>query len=483
MRRRLLRLGLLACCGVLACAPAARAAETWLEARSPNFRVVTTGNVKDAREVAANFERLRAVLRQTTRVSTRTDIPLTIIAVTSGKQLRALLRTSREEVAGAFVPGPDAQIALVRLDLERETRYKVAYHEYLHVIVRQSIGAAPLWLNEGIAELYGHARLDSDKIFVGVPAPYHLAILQDQTPLPLETLLAVDRSSPHYNESHRVSIFYAQSWALTHFLMLGDKGAHRPKLFAFMDAANRGLSVRDAAAKAFGNVPEFERQFRDYIRRFQFPALSDTLPVDDSMRQLQVQPLTTGQALSLQATLSALLGKDDAQALATQALTAEPALPEAWVAQARVARRGGHSDEARTALAKAIELGSTDPLVHFGWAELETARLATDAPLDRVAAALERALSIDGQLTRALALLAHVRARQDRNPNRAFDLIKKAIELEPGNSQHFVTLAGVLHTTRDRTLVAQALERAELLARTEPERASVARARQSLVLP
>jgi hypothetical protein len=35
------------------------------------------------------------------------------------------------------------------------------------------------------------------------------------------TLFAVDRESPYYNELDKMSIFYAQSWALTHMLMLG----------------------------------------------------------------------------------------------------------------------------------------------------------------------------------------------------------------------------------------------------------------------
>lgn len=40
--------------------------------------------------------------------------------------------------------------------------------------------------------------------------------------IPMDELVAADQASPYYNEANKVSIFYAQSWALTHLLMMGD---------------------------------------------------------------------------------------------------------------------------------------------------------------------------------------------------------------------------------------------------------------------
>ena len=77
--------------------------------------------------------------------------------------------------------------------------------------MHQTIGALPLWLNEGLAEFYSHARLETEKVLIGTPAPYHLAALQENTPLPLETLVSVDYASEYYTESNRTTIFYAQS--------------------------------------------------------------------------------------------------------------------------------------------------------------------------------------------------------------------------------------------------------------------------------
>ena len=40
--------------------------------------------------------------------------------------------------------------------------------------------------------------------------------------LPIEQLIRVDRNSSLYNEGDRRSVFYAQSWALAHMLLLGE---------------------------------------------------------------------------------------------------------------------------------------------------------------------------------------------------------------------------------------------------------------------
>ncbi len=452
-------------------------AETWTEVRSPNFRVVTNGGARDAREVAANFERLNAVLQKTSRISVRADVPLTIVAVKTGRQLKSLIGSTRDDIGGIFAPGHDAQVVLLRLDLDKETRFQVAYHEYMHRLIHQSMGAVPVWLDEGLSELYSQAQLDTDTVLLGMPAPFHLAELQERTLLPLETLLAVDHSSPHYNEGNRASVFYAQSWALTHFLMLGDGGAHRQQLMTLLEALDKGAPPREATLAAFGDVAAFERQFRQYLSRFQFPALKDMVPMANLTKGLPARPLAPAEALALQATVTVTTGEvAQAAVLARDAVAADGTLPEAWMAQARVARRSGDREATTAALEKAIAAGSNDPLAHFGWAEMQLARVPADHPLTDVSAALERALALKPDLTRAMSLLAYVRMRQTREAPPSIELAKKAILLEPGNARHYLMLATVLYLGGDHDAVAMVLARAQALARGEQEKQRVAEA-------
>ena len=460
----------------------ARAAETWTEVRSPNFRVVTNGSARDAREVASNFERLAAVLRRTSNISTRGDVPLTILAVKSKRDLTSVIGVDRDDIAGIFAPGHDANVVIIRLDLDRDSRYEVAYHEYMHLLVHQTMGLLPLWLNEGLAEFYSHALLETDKIYLGTPAPYHLAALEERTPLPLETLLTVDHDSAHYTEGNRATIFYAQSWALTHFLMLGDGGVHRPQLVTLLETLDKGVPPADAARRAFGDLTVFERQFRAYLARFSFPALTDTVPIDQSSKTMQARALPPAEALAVLATVNAVAGKaDTATALASQAVAADAAVSDAWVAKARAARRAGDPAAAEVSLARAVSLGSTDPLAHYGWAELRLQTVPDDHPLDDVAAALERSLALKEDLARAMSLLGYVRARQAPGDARGFEFTKQAVLLEPGNARHFLMMAAVLYMRRDHVAVEAALGRAALVARGEKERERVAEARRTLV--
>ncbi len=458
----------------------AHGAETWTEVRSANFRVVTNAGARDAREVAANFERLVAVLRTTSRISTRSDVPLTIVAVKYGKQLKTLLGIDRDDIAGIFAAGYDANVVIVRLDLDREARYQVAYHEYMHLLVRQTIGTLPLWLNEGLAELFGNSRLDTDTVLIGMPAPYHLHALQQNSPLPLAQLLSVDRNSQYYTEANRSTIFYAQSWALTHFLMLGDGGAHRARLAALLQAIDAGATPVEAGT-TLGDVPALERQFRAYISRFSFPAQQTTVPNQNDPKAMQARVLPVAEAQAVLSTVHAVLGRPEvATTLATAAVAADGAVPDAWLARARAARSTGDVTAAEAALAKAIALGSNDPLAHFGWAELRLDVVPADHPLDDVATALERALVLKHDLARAMALLGYVRARRNAEDPRAFELCKQAVMLEPGNARHYLLMANALYIQRDQAAVVAALNRAAQVAQGEQEQQHVADARRLL---
>ncbi len=53
--------------------------------------------------------------------------------------------------------------------------------------------------------------------------------------LPTEQLLGVDRSSPLYNEELRGSLFYAQAWAFTHYLLCGTDKGNLENLAAYIE--------------------------------------------------------------------------------------------------------------------------------------------------------------------------------------------------------------------------------------------------------
>ena len=67
-------------------------------------------------------------------------------------------------------------------------------------------------------------------------------------------------------------MLYAESWALVHYLMYGNK-ARAPQLTAFLAAVKSGAPHEQAFRTAFGDVNALDRELNEYIRLFTFPAL------------------------------------------------------------------------------------------------------------------------------------------------------------------------------------------------------------------
>src|SRR5271169_6369281 len=66
--------------------------ETWFEARSPNFVVVTNAGENEARKTAVRFEQIRAVFRRSLDVASKHESPvITILAVKDEDSMKSLL--------------------------------------------------------------------------------------------------------------------------------------------------------------------------------------------------------------------------------------------------------------------------------------------------------------------------------------------------------------------------------------------------------
>ncbi len=87
---------------------------------------------------------------------------------------------------------------------------------------------------------------------MGTPPRHHLELLRRRTPLPLLVLFNIDRGSSEYNEGTKRGILYAQSWALVHWLMLGEKAQRQPLLVQFIGLLNEGAESASAFEQAFG---------------------------------------------------------------------------------------------------------------------------------------------------------------------------------------------------------------------------------------
>ncbi len=460
-------------------AGAAWAAEGWVEARSPAFTVVSDAGEKEARRVLLQFEQVRALLQEVWK-GARVDAarPVTILAVRDEPALRALLpeyweKRGSVQPAGAFVGAPDRSWVALRTDVARyregdeswDNPYRIVFHEYVHVVLRLNYASLPAWLNEGLAEFWGNAIVEGDRVYEGRYVPYHLRTLRERAPMPLRALFAVTHDAPEASERNRATLFYAQSWALVHYLVLGsDERQGQINRFAALLQGDRPAD--EAAKEAFGDIEALDRELQSYVRRpvLRYRRRPASLKVKDG--EWPARRLTDAESLALRAGFHVATGRGtEARDLAARSLALEPAGAAAHEALALLAWREGRRDEALQALRRATALPGASDFAHYLLGLLLWESLSPGDGLEGVEAALRRAVEMNPAFAAAHARLASVMAERGAPLEQSLPLAVRAAQLEPGEIEHSLT---ALRLAARRGGVPQARAQAEaLLARSE----------------
>src|ERR1043166_7598838 len=175
----------------------------------------------------------------------------------------------------------------------------VIFHEYTHLLTSATPRQWPIWLKEGLAELYSTFEVDDNKSTLGAGTSRDVLLLRDKPVIPLESLLTVHHDSPLYNERDKQGIFYAESWAFCHYLLFADKSVRRPQLAEFASLINRGVADEAAFSQAFKVTPaEMEKQIRSYVSRSSYSATIYTLTSTEGEKDIAVRPISDGEAQS-----------------------------------------------------------------------------------------------------------------------------------------------------------------------------------------
>lgn len=267
---------------LLCLTPDAHGEQTWTEIRSPHFRVLTDASGKDGRKVAHEFEQMRYVFAlRFNNARIEMGAPLTIIAARDGSTFHtlepAIWKAQGDRIAGLFHRGWEKQFAIVRLDSWGDNGQVVVYHEYTHSILHANTLWLPVWLDEGMAEFYAYTRFQGDRIYVGAPSQ-RMGQLLHHTLLPVATMLDINRRSPYYHDEDKVQLFYAESWAMVHFMTFGPGMNGGDKLNAFIKLLSAKVPQQKAFHDVFGDPLAFDQAFAQYFTRFTMTA--GVLPPD-----------------------------------------------------------------------------------------------------------------------------------------------------------------------------------------------------------
>lgn len=385
---------------VLAGRPAGARADSWTRAVTPHFEVLTTAGGQTAADVGAYLERIQgffeSFLKLPPSAGTRTQV-----FVFSNRAEYAPYRT-HASAAAYYQPSRERDyIVLGEFTGDSEP---TLVHEYAHAALERAGAAYPPWLSEGLAEFFSTMTPAKDRTLLGRPPAGRLAALSQSSLLPVARLLAVTRASPEYTSLH-AGVFYAESWALVHMLVAGER--YQPNVDRFLSAVTNGASVDSAVKTAFGrSIDELERDLRQYLSRGYYRQLSTPFaPVTASARAV-VEPTSRFAAeLSLAMMLAVGPGRQAAARDAFERLGRErPNDAALAAARGRFELLDGREVAAREWLERAVAGRTTDAMA---WAEL--ARLIAPSDRARAGTLLDAATALEPENpTVRLRLAAHL---------------------------------------------------------------------------
>ncbi|HYK05932.1 MAG TPA: tetratricopeptide repeat protein [Thermoanaerobaculia bacterium] len=425
--------------------------ESWVALEAENFRFVSAVSSRQTLEIARDLLRLRAALGKVTNFELQAAAPTRVFVFRTqhgfSRYCEAMLRAKCGTVRGLFIDGSKGDFILMAGDAEGGVD-RVVYHELTHQLVANSGSRLPAWYEEGLAEYFSTFRTVGAETHLGITVDAHMRWLRDEMGLgslrkrliPLRELFAITSSSPIYDERRRTGVFYAQSWALAHYLFHDPD--RREQRFHFLRLLHDGQSPEDAVAEAFGiSLSELEQALRTYIRGGTFTYYGRDLG------ELTIPELPAPAAMPYDAVLHQLgyllmhrpENRADAERFFKESLATNAANANAHIELARLYHDAGRMEEADAAYAKAVEAGSDDAEVY-----LLAGRSILDRHSDGLAKArplFKRATELDPKSAEAWSALGATYLRDTADRAAGIAALKKSLELDPNGEEAAFYLA------------------------------------------
>jgi hypothetical protein len=245
-------------------------AENWLWLSSPHFDMLSNAEEKSCRASLLELEQFRAAFLRFLGVQPEVPQRITVVLFatdTGFRPYKPLYKGKPGNVAGYFNGTKLSGFMALALDGDAAAGKGVIYHEYVHALYHEIDWAPPLWFNEGSAEVFSTFETKKGVAYLGRAPTWHVDLLRHVDLMPLPVLFSVNQKSPAYNEGLMQGVFYAQSWALAHFLICNRDPAWRNRLNGFLATVSSGATPDASAfASAMGmSLGALQAKLGDYI--------------------------------------------------------------------------------------------------------------------------------------------------------------------------------------------------------------------------
>lgn len=244
----------------------------WLKAETPHFVIYGDTSRGEIERYAQKLEKFDGVLRAYYPIQVDHEIPrLDIVLANGDRDMNRMEPDISGTVAGFYAPDSGRIFAIA--NTRSSMGDVVLFHEYAHHFMFQMTSAAyPAWFVEGFAEYYAQADMRPGKLEIGRNSPGRMNSLNTAPNewAPTEDVLRwrVSRSG-----RYRGFDYYAQSWALAHY-MLSDPERTR-MLRQYLGLTANGADPVQALQTSFGRTPP---QLQGDLRRYLLGPIASLSP-------------------------------------------------------------------------------------------------------------------------------------------------------------------------------------------------------------
>lgn len=435
--------------------PAPLAQQHWFVVSTAHFNIYSCGDVTDTYRLAGRLEQFQRAYALLAGQNATASPPIVVLAFPDHEAMVPFLPLYQGHpgnIAGFFTRGSDENLIVLSLPNADSPQMDVIFHEYAHLLFRHNDEIWPLWLKEGMAEVYSTFITGGNHVEIARPIDRHLQTLSTEKLMPLHELFAVGHDSPQYNEASRQGMFYAESWLLTDYLMTSDNKVLRSRFPRYTELLSQGQTAEQAFTNALGvSLDAMENELRRYAAAGDYHPI--VLRVSQNLSaplKVSTQPVTPVEILFRFGDELLRIGRlDDAQSWFEQAQQLAPESPLPYEGLGMLASQRDDAEGAVKELRHALQLGSTSFLTHYIYASEKyhlTARGDMYETLSGDLAAeirneLEKSIALMPDFAPAHELLGFFEMVQGDDIALAEEQLTDAIQLEPENPSYLFTLA------------------------------------------
>ena len=370
LRLTLLTLTIALVCASLPSAVTARKLweRNWREIKTEHFVIDSALPQSRSVALATELEHFRYVARL---LITHADgdafeerIPTQIYVLPSTGRLPGLID---RDYAGYFMGQMRANYAVIRESGDESD--EVLKHEYVHFLTHNYNSLLyPAWFDEGFAEVLSTLTVRNGIIEYGRPMKWRIDTLTYAPWMSFSDLITTH--DPGSLGSGVLPSFYAQSWLLMHYLMLGRDGhTFAAENTDFMRRSEGGEPPLEAFQSAFDVDPnDLQSTLLAYGRKLRYFRSESTFPLPTVSPK--IRPLTVDEVAAALGLLALIRGSDEeSEEYYAAALEANPKNANALAGMGDLRKHAKHFDEAEKLYAQAVAADPANANHELDWGE------------------------------------------------------------------------------------------------------------------